>query len=96
MPGTVDLTIRANLEESYRDVYTPRALEALGALAPLNRDRRRIMTERVERRRRRFEKREPLHFLDPSTTIPGTKITPVCSSTSRTNRSPSASTSTTT
>jgi len=42
---------RQGLLTAYPDVYTPAAREALSALLPLNRERRRIMAERIERRR---------------------------------------------
>ncbi len=38
MPGALE--IRAGARERYADVYTPAALAALEALAPLDRDRR--------------------------------------------------------
>ena len=44
--GTADLEIRGNLKADYPDVYTPAVLDALSALAPLNRDRRSIMAAR--------------------------------------------------
>jgi malate synthase len=75
MPATAALEIRGNLEESYPDVYTTKALEALKALAPLNRDRLETMAARIERRRRRFEDRERIRFLDPNSTIPRTRLT---------------------
>ncbi len=61
------LEIRGELKESYPDVYTDAALDAMAALALLNADRRRIMAERIERRRRRAQNREPIAFLDPVT-----------------------------
>ncbi len=69
------LEIRGELKKSYPDVYTDAALDAMAALAPLNADRRRIMAERIERRRRRAENREPIAFLDPGSTIPRTQLT---------------------
>ena len=45
MAGSEDLRIRDDLQSSYAEIYTPEALEALRALAPLNADRRRIMDE---------------------------------------------------
>jgi len=74
MSDLVDLEIRGNLKQSYADVYTDDALAALGALAPLNRDRRELMAARTERRRRRFENRERLAFLDQDSLIPRTQI----------------------
>jgi malate synthase len=71
----LDLEIRSGLREEYSDVYTREALEALAALAPLNRDRRELMAARLERRRARYENRERIQFLDPAATIPRTDIT---------------------
>ena len=74
MSDLVDLEIRDNLKQSYADGYTNDALATLAALAPLNRDRRELMAARTERRRRRFENRERLAFLDPDSLIPRTQI----------------------
>jgi malate synthase len=70
-----DLQIRDNLRQIYSDVYTPPVLDALAALAPLNRDRREVMAARLERRRRRARNREPITFLDPGSTIARTRLT---------------------
>src|SRR5687767_9740336 len=69
------LQIRGDLERSYRDVYTPEAMAALAALAPLNQPRRALMSARIERRASRARERRPLGFLDPGMRIPGTGIT---------------------
>jgi malate synthase len=74
MAGLVDLEIRDNLRETYSDVYTPKVLDALGALAPLNRDRRALMAARLERRLRRARNRERITFLDAGATIARTKL----------------------
>ena len=42
--------IRGTLETSYPDVFTPEALAALVALAPLDADRKAIMKARIARR----------------------------------------------
>ncbi|HEY3205204.1 MAG TPA: malate synthase, partial [Thermoanaerobaculia bacterium] len=47
---------------------------ALAALAPLNRDRRRIMAERIERRRERALHRRRLAFCEPDALIPRTDL----------------------
>jgi malate synthase len=70
-----DLEIRGNLKAIYADVYTPPVLDALAALAPLNRDRREVMAARLERRRRRARNREPIAFLDPGSTVARTGLT---------------------
>src|SRR2546428_9163362 len=69
------LEIRGNLQSQYADVYTGAALDALGALAPLDADRKAIMQARIERRAARAKRRQPLTFLDPRSTIGRTWIT---------------------
>jgi malate synthase len=68
------LEIRRDLERPYRDVYSPAALAALAALAPLNEPRRALMSARIERRAARARDRQRITFLDPGRTIPGTEI----------------------
>jgi len=72
---THTLQIRGDLERSYADVYTPEAMAALAALAPLNEPRRALMSARIQRRRSRARDRRRLGFLDPGITIAGTDIT---------------------
>jgi len=74
MRTTVQLRIRAGLEQDYADVYTPEALEALRALASRNGERRDLMRARTELRRRRQREGIRLGFLDPAATIPGTRL----------------------
>jgi malate synthase len=69
------LQVRSDLLGSYRDVFTPEAIEALAALAPLNAPRRALMAARIERRARRARDRRRIEFLEPAATIPGTDIT---------------------
>ena len=69
------LEFRGNLKESYSDVYTPEAVNALAALAPLNRDRREIMSARIERRQRRARACRRIGFLDSESTITRTDLT---------------------
>jgi malate synthase len=56
-------------------VLTPAAIDALEALAEFNRERRRIMYERIERRAARFREGRRIGFLDPNAIIPGTALT---------------------
>jgi malate synthase len=65
---------RESVLREYPDVWTPEAVAACEALAPLNRDRLRLMTERLERRRRRAQEGRRIEFLDPDTLVPGTAI----------------------
>ena len=69
------LQVRGDLLRSYDDVFTPEAMAALAALAPLNAPRRALMEARIQRRARRARDRQRIAFLDPATTIPGTDIT---------------------
>ncbi len=65
---------RESVLREYPDVWTPEAVAACEALAPLNRDRLRLMTERLERRRRRAQEGRRIEFLDPDSLVPGTTI----------------------
>lgn len=73
MPSRV-LQIGSGLETSYPDVLTPEALSALGALAPLDADRKAVMKARIARRSARARDRQRLTFLDPQSVIPRTQI----------------------
>ncbi|MGD2045913.1 MAG: malate synthase [Gemmatimonadota bacterium] len=69
------IEIRAGLEQSYADVYTKEALDAIVALAPLNADVKAAMRARIDRRTARARDRERIAFLDPDAVIPGTDLT---------------------
>ena len=76
--ATVDsknLTIRANLVETYSDVYTPEVLEALEALAHFNHDVKETMAARLRTRADRQRQKKRINFLEPSAYIPRTTIT---------------------
>jgi len=68
------LEVRATLEANYPDVFTPEALAALAALAPLDADRKAVMTARIARRAARVRDRQRIAFLDPQSVIPRTQI----------------------
>ena len=68
------LEYRNGVLTAYAEVYTPAAIEALEVLAPLNRDRREVMTRRIERRLTRERERQRIAFLDPHALIPRTAI----------------------
>src|SRR5262249_46967603 len=72
---TPALEIRSALATSYPDVFTPEALSALAALAPLDADRKAVMNARVARRAARIRDRQRIAFLDPQSVIPRTQIT---------------------
>jgi malate synthase len=68
------LEIRGNLQTAYADVLTPEVVTALEELAPLDEDRKRVMSGRMDRRTARARKRQRIEFLDPESFIPGTRI----------------------
>jgi malate synthase len=68
------LVFRSNVAAAYADVYTPEAMKAMEALAPLDRDRREIMAARIRRRAARAKNRERIGFLDPTARIARTTI----------------------
>ena len=68
------LRIRAGVLDDYRDVLTPAALDAIGALAPFDVRRRALMRARIDRRARRQRDHEPIDFLPADATIGGTSI----------------------
>jgi malate synthase len=72
MPDTIE--IRSGLRAEYPDVYTPEALAAIEALAPLDAAVKQVMRARMERRARRFGDRERIRFLDAGAAITGTDI----------------------
>lgn len=69
------LRIRESAREAYPDVYTPAAVDALGALAPLDARRQELMSQRIARRAQRARERKPIGFLPEHETIDGTDIT---------------------
>ena len=71
---TSRLDYRDDVIQAYPEVYTTAALEALEVLAPLNRDRREVMSRRIARRLARQRNRQRIEFLDPQTLIPRTSI----------------------
>src|SRR5580704_1415688 len=71
---TQRLDYRGGVLTSYPEVFTPAALEALEVLAPLNRERRAVMSKRVARRLERQRGGQRISFLDPQSVIPRTSI----------------------
>jgi malate synthase len=69
------LEIRGNLANDYADVFTAEAVDALEALAPLDEDRKALMTARITRRLDRAGTKQRIAFLDPGKTIGRTGIT---------------------
>ena len=68
------IVIRDNLKEVYYDIYTPDALSALEFLSVFNKEVKRLMKERIQRRLKRIQTRTPINFLDPESFIGGTSI----------------------
>jgi malate synthase len=68
------LEIRGNLQAAYADVLTLEVVTALEELAPLDDDRKRVMSDRIDRRTARARKKQRLEFLDAESFIPGTRI----------------------
>ncbi len=69
------LQVRNGPAREYADVLTKTALDALGALAPLDADRKAVMAARIARRSDRARNRRRIAFLDPDAHIPRTSIT---------------------
>ena len=65
---------RESVRRDYADIWTPAAIAACEALAPLNRDRLERMRERIDRRRQRSREGRRIDFLAPDELIPGTTI----------------------
>jgi malate synthase len=68
------LDVRDHLLRTHDDVLTPAVLDALEAMAPLDLERRELMAARIRRRRERARDGQPIGFLDPDATIPGTGL----------------------
>jgi len=68
------LEIRASARTAYDDVFTKDAIATLEAVAPLDADRKVVMTARLARRARRTQHRERIAFLDPESLIGRTNL----------------------
>ncbi|MCC5906750.1 MAG: hypothetical protein JJU13_11110 [Balneolaceae bacterium] len=68
------LTIRGNLKEEYKDIYTPEALEALASMSHINDAIKEVMQQRMKRRTERQIKKKRIRFADPESIIPRTDI----------------------
>ncbi len=71
---TTTLELQSGILAAYPDVFTPEALSALEALAPLNQRRREQMAARTALRKRRHDQGIRIDFLNPESLIPGTQI----------------------
>ncbi len=68
------LEIRAGLQSSYSDVYTPEVMTALAFLAWFNDDQKMVMSKRIERRAQRTRNKQRIAFLNPDDLIARTSI----------------------
>ncbi len=68
------ITIPEHLLGTYSDVYTVEVQSTLAVLAPLGSEQKALMMKRNERRKRRYEGKDHLVFLDAEETIPGTSL----------------------
>jgi malate synthase len=68
------LEIRRHTRAKYPDIFTAKALDALHALAPLDDDRKAVMSGRIARRTARARDGRRIAFLDPLSEIPRTRI----------------------
>ena len=68
------LDYREGVVSAYPEVYTAATMQAMEALAPLNRERRELMAKRIARRWTRQRERQRIAFLDPQALIPRTGI----------------------
>ncbi len=68
------LEFRKRVQADYPDVITLEATRAMEVLASFDADRKRLMTERIQRRAERASRKQPIRFLDPESTIGGTSI----------------------
>ena len=69
-----NITINGNLQETYSDIYTPEALEALSSLAHFNKEIKEAMAARIKRRADRQLQKKRIEFPDPESYIPRTGI----------------------
>ena len=69
-----EITIRGNLKELYKDIYTSETRSALSFLSHFNNDVKTLMSARLKRRAERQQKKQRIAFLDPESVIPRTNI----------------------
>jgi malate synthase len=68
------IQIRSNLQQSYSDIYTSEAIDALNVLSAFNGSIKHLMNLRLQRRKDRQEKKAYIGFLDAYAMIAGTTI----------------------
>ncbi len=72
--GILQLEFREGVQQDYPDLFTPDAIAAISALSRFDDDRRRLLKDRIERRRNRAEAKELIDFLPADSVIGGTTI----------------------
>ena len=70
----MNLQIRSNLKDTYRDVYTGEALAALEVMSQHNAAIKEVMDARIRRREARQRNKQRISFSDPRSLIPRTNI----------------------
>ena len=70
----MNLQIRSNLKDTYRDVYTGEALAALEVMSQHNAAIKEVMDARLRRREARQRNKERIRFPGPQSLIPRTNI----------------------
>ncbi|MDA1009972.1 MAG: malate synthase [Chloroflexi bacterium] len=68
------IEVRGTLQADYPDILTPRALDVIAAVAPLDERRREVLAGRLRRRAERIAEGRGPGFLDADGVIPGTEI----------------------
>ncbi|MEP7280289.1 MAG: malate synthase, partial [Bacteroidota bacterium] len=68
------IIIRDNLQQLYKDVFTPEAMAALESLARFNNVIKEGMDQRMQRRAERRQSKTRISFLDASGYIPNTTL----------------------
>ena len=71
---TTTLKIREGLKSQYSDIYTSEALTALDFISKFNKDQKRLMNIRMDKRLQRSLKKEKITFLNSQDDIAGTTI----------------------
>jgi malate synthase len=74
MQAVSNLRFRNGVLDSYSDILTPKAIDAVTALAPFDADRRELMRARMERRERRRRQHERIAFLPADAMIGRTTL----------------------
>jgi malate synthase len=66
--------INGNIQQDYKDVYTPEVLNAISSLSHFNKEVKEAMSARISRRAERQQYKKRIGFLNADSFIPRTKI----------------------